>query len=110
MSVRESTATLRGLTDGWLAYDLDAWTRRILQRHFDPDTGSAYWLKQRAELDFDPLALTSYDELSLFDNFDLAVLRDADPADFVPQAVPRPLAGRVWESAGTTGKPCRVFY
>jgi hypothetical protein len=110
MSVRVSTETLQGLTDGWLAEDLDAWTRHVLRRHFDPEGGAPHWLKKRAELDFDPLEIERYDELSAFDNFDLAVLRDSDPADFVPQSVPRPLAGRVWESGGTTGKPCRAFY
>ncbi|MGC4807695.1 hypothetical protein [Micromonospora sp. DT233] len=110
MSVKASKEELQGLTDDWLARDLDAWTRHVLRRHFDPDGGSGYWLKRRAELDFDPLEITRYDELSAFGNFDLAVLRDLDPAEFVPQSVPRPLAGRVWESAGTTGKPCRVHY
>ena len=28
----------------------------------------------------------------------------------MPLAVPRPLRGRVWDSGGTTGRPCRVFY
>jgi hypothetical protein len=110
MSVKASKDELSGLTAGWLAQDLDAWTRHVLRRHFDPDGGSPYWLKRRPELDFDPLAITRYEELAAFGNFDLAVLRDLDPSDFVPQSVPRPLAGRVWESAGTTGKPCRVFY
>ncbi|AXI80293.1 arylcarboxylate reductase [Peterkaempfera bronchialis] len=105
-----STESLKALTDGWLSWDLDAWTRHIVQRHFDPATGSAFWLKQRGSLDFDPLEITRYEELAAFGNFDLATLRDQDPADFVPQDVPRPLAGRVFESAGTTGKPCRVFY
>ena len=110
MSVRVSTDSLTALVDGWLAQDLDAWTRHVVRRHFDPEGGSIYWLKRRAELDFDPLAITHYEQLRQFGHFDLAVLRDADPVDFVPQSVPRPLAGRVWESAGTTGKPCRAFY
>jgi len=106
MSVEES----RSLTAAWLAQDLDEWTRRVLRRNFDPEHGSPYWLKRRAELDFDPLALTCYADLAAFGHFDLAVLRDLDPADLVPAAVPRPLGGRVWESGGTTGRPCRFFY
>ncbi|RLL68648.1 arylcarboxylate reductase [Streptomyces sp. Z26] len=90
--------------------DLDAWTRDVLRRHFDPESGSPYWLKQRPELGFDPLDITRYDELSAFGNFDLTQLRDMDPFDMLPQAVPRPLSGRVYESGGTTGSPCRVFY
>lgn len=110
MSIRMSAEELQALTDGWLAQDLDSWTRHVLRRHFDPESGSIYWLKRRPELDFDPLELTRYEELSAFENFDLSVLRDLDPGDLVPQSVPRPLAGRVWESAGTTGKPCQVHY
>ncbi|MEU0130865.1 arylcarboxylate reductase [Streptomyces sp. NPDC006289] len=110
MLVKMRMETLKALTDSWLAQDLDAWTRHVLRRHFDPDDGSAYWLKQRGELDFDPLEITRYDELSAFGNFDLTLLRDLDPADLVPQAVPRPLNGRIFESGGTTGRPCRVHY
>jgi hypothetical protein len=90
--------------------DLDAWTRHVLRRNFDPIGGSPYWLARQAHLSFDPLDITWYDELTKFDAFSLATLRDLDPADLVPRSVARPLAGRVWESGGTTGKPCRVFY
>ncbi|AXK33723.1 arylcarboxylate reductase [Streptomyces armeniacus] len=96
--------------ESWLDTDLDAWTRKVLRRQFDPETGSPYWLKQVPELGFDPLEITRYDELSAFGNFDLSVLRDLDPVDMLPQAVERPLTGRVFESGGTTGAPCRVFY
>ncbi|MEX2974733.1 arylcarboxylate reductase [Streptomyces sp. C184] len=94
----------------WLSMDLDAWTRHVVRRHFAPDTGSPYWLKRRDELDFDPLDITHYTELSAFGHFTLGALRDLDPVDLVPQAVPRPLSGRVFDSGGTTGRPCHVFY
>ncbi|MFG2677202.1 arylcarboxylate reductase [Streptomyces sp. NPDC048445] len=110
MSVTMSAEEPRSLTDGWLAQDLDEWTRRVLRRQFDPEHGSPYWLKRRTELDFDPLGLTGYDDLAAFGHFDITALRDLDPADLVPAAVPRPLGGRVWESGGTTGRPSRVFY
>src|SRR5215212_5107656 len=96
--------------DGWLAYDLDAWTRRVIRRHFDPQTGSPYWLARAADLPFEPRDITRYDELAAFGPFPMQLLRTADPADLVPLAVPRPLTGRVWDSGGTTGDPCRVFY
>lgn len=98
------------LTDQWLAMDQDAWTRHVVRRHFDPDGGSRYWLKKAADLSFDPRDITRYDELLGFGPFDLADLRGVDPDDLVPQYVPRPLTGRIWESGGTTGTPCRVFY
>ncbi|MGA8112197.1 MAG: hypothetical protein WCA46_00890 [Actinocatenispora sp.] len=102
--------TLASLTEQWLSTDIDEWTRRVVRRHFDPETGSPYWLKRRPLLGFEPLDITRYEELEAFGAFTLATLRDLDPAELVPLAVPRPLAGRVWESGGTTGRPCRVFY
>lgn len=110
MATNMQRDVLDGFITDWLAQDLDEWTRRVLRRHFDPGTGSAFWLKQRSELGFDPLEITRYAELTAFDNFELSVLRDQDPADFVPAAVPRPLAARIWESGGTTGRPGRVCY
>lgn len=69
-----------------------------------------YWLQRRSEFPLDPLEITRYDELAMFGHFDLAVLRDIDPVDLVPQASSRPFSGRVWETTGTTGRPCRVLY
>lgn len=98
------------LIQDWLATDLDAWTRHVLTRTFDPEMGAPYWLRRAADLDFDPRDITRYDELTAFGPFPLDVLRTQDPRDLVPLAVPRPLTGRVWDSGGTTGSPCRVFY
>ncbi|MET8689243.1 arylcarboxylate reductase [Streptomyces sp. NPDC004732] len=98
------------LVKEWLDIDIDRWTRQVVRRTFDPDFGSPYWLRQVPRLDFDPLEIARYEELSAFGPFPLADLRTTDPADLVPRAVPRPLAGRVWETGGTTGTPCRVFY
>jgi hypothetical protein len=98
------------LVDGWLDTDLDDWTRSVVRRHFDPATGSPYWLRRAAELSFDPRDINRYEQLAAIGPFDLDVLRYSDPADFVPMAVRRPLAGRVWDSGGTSGAPCRVFY
>lgn len=98
------------LTDHWLSIDLDAWTRHVVRRHFNPALGSPYWLKKATELSFDPMDITEYAQLTEFGPFDLGNLRGQDPADLVPLDVPRPLAGRVWESGGTTGDPVRAFY
>lgn len=98
------------LTDVWLAQDLDAWTRRIVLRHFDPERGSPYWLARAAQLPFDPRDISRYEELARLGPFPLELLRTADPADLVPKQIPRPLTGRIWESGGTTGSPCRVYY
>jgi hypothetical protein len=103
-------AEFQAMVDSWLATDLDSWTRRVVARHFDPETGSPYWLARAAELDFDPRDITRYEELPAFGPFPLGELRSRDPEDLVPRDVPRPLVGRIYESGGTTGLPCRVFY
>ncbi|MGN5377313.1 arylcarboxylate reductase [Streptomyces lasalocidi] len=77
---------------------------------FDPQSGSPYWLSRLPELSFDPLEITGYDGLVAFGPFPLEVLRSQDPAQMVPQSVPRPLRGKIWETGGTTGSPCRVFH
>ena len=100
--------------DAWIARrldtDLDSWCRAVLQRHFHPETGSPYWLGRARTLDFDPRDITRYDQLSAFGPFPLDTLRRRDPAELVPLSVPRPLTGRVWDTGGTTGTPCRVHY
>jgi hypothetical protein len=103
-------ADVPALISQWLSSDPDEWTRRVVSRHFDPESGSPYWLRMRASLPFEPLDITRYEQLAEFGPFPLQALRDTDPADFVPLAVPRPLSGRIWETGGTTGEPCRVFY
>lgn len=98
------------LIDQWMAVDLDSWTRRVIARHFDKESGSLYWLERVHELSFDPRDITKYGELVEFGPFLLDDLRSQDPARMVPLSVPRPLVGRVWDSGGTTGSPCRAFY
>lgn len=101
---------VKAVVDRYLQTDLDEWTRHVLRRTFDAETGSPYWLERMAELDFDPRELTRYEQLTAFGPFPLAVLRELDPVELVPKAVPRPLVGRIWDSGGTTGDPCRIFY
>lgn len=98
------------LVSKWLDTDIDEWTRRVVRRTFDIDEGSPYWLSRRERLGFDPYDITRYEELTAFGPFPLADLRSVDPADLVPRAVHRPLTGRIWDTGGTTGRPCRVFY
>ena len=94
----------------WLSADIDQWAKRIVRRHFDPVTGSPFWLRRAAELSFDPRDITRYQELSVFGLFPLDELRTLDPADLVPLDRPRPLPGGIWESDGDAGDPRRVYY
>jgi phenylacetate-coenzyme A ligase PaaK-like adenylate-forming protein len=95
--------------EAWLGQDLDEWVRRIIRRTFDPNTGAQFWLKRATELDFDPLEIETAADLVRFGPFPIDELRTYDPASLIPSVCPRTLSGRVWETGGTTGKPCRVF-
>lgn len=94
----------------FLKVDLDEWTRRIVARHFHPETGSPFWLARRARLPFDPLSITTYAELERFGPFPMDEMTSCDPRDLVPLANPRPLTGQIWDSGGTTGTPKRLYY
>ncbi|WP_405612528.1 hypothetical protein [Streptomyces sp. NBC_01508] len=91
-----------------LAVDLDTWTRRMMRWHFEPETGSPFWLKRRTSLGFDPLKdIDGYAALERFGLFDKAALRAASATDLRPRGY-RDRAFRVFETGGTTGAPCRV--
>ncbi|MCI4065589.1 hypothetical protein MRQ36_24700 [Micromonospora sp. R77] len=100
-----TTDAAPGVPDRWIPFDLDAWTRYVVRRHFDPETGSPYWLKRTTELPFDPRDITAYDELAALGCTDP---RGVDPVDLLPQD--RPVAGRLWESTGTLGGHCRFVH
>ncbi|MFJ7045445.1 hypothetical protein ACIQVC_18830 [Streptomyces sp. NPDC101112] len=85
----------------WLETDLHVWTRKVVARHLHPETGSPYWLRRAARLDFAPRDITRYQRLTAFGPF--PSLRSQDPADLVPLAVPRPLTGPVRDTGGPTG-------
>lgn len=78
--------------------------------HFDPETGSPFWLRRARTLDFDPLEdVHSFEDLSLFPNV-VNELRDVPVRDLIP----RGYGGRaevvgVFESGGTTGTPKRLL-
>jgi phenylacetate-coenzyme A ligase PaaK-like adenylate-forming protein len=84
---------------------LDAHVREIVAWHFDPQTGSPFWLERAAGLGFDPRKeVRGYDDLALFGHFEDSCLRGGP----VRRWIPRGLAGRpayVFETGGSTGVP-----
>lgn len=88
--------------------DLDAWTREVIEIHFDPETGTPYWLQWAEDHGVDPRAeVTEFADLhTVFDPFEADVLRALPVEQFAPQS----LDGnhRVYETGGTTGPPKRV--
>lgn len=88
----------------------DAYLRAAIQWHFSPRTGSPFWLRRAAQLDFDPITeITSFDDLARFPNV-VDELRDVDVHDLIPAGYGADAqAPRVFESGGTTGAPKRVI-
>lgn len=82
--------------------------REALEWHFDPETGSQFWLDRLPELGFDPVRdIRTAEDLARFPDFS-SELRDVP----VEHLIPRGLGGqyfRVYDSGGTSGSPKRVI-
>jgi phenylacetate-coenzyme A ligase PaaK-like adenylate-forming protein len=84
---------------------LDAHTREIVAWHFDPATGSPFWLEYASRLKWDPRKeIQTYDDLDKFDNFEDEWLRGGPVRRWVPKAFAnRPIT--TFETGGSTGVP-----
>lgn len=80
-----------------------------MEWHFNPETGSPYWLKRAKSLHFDPRKdVKRIEDLALFPNI-VDELRDVRAEDLLPKGYgPHPDVVAVPESGGTTGPPKRV--
>jgi phenylacetate-coenzyme A ligase PaaK-like adenylate-forming protein len=89
--------------------DPDELIRAAMDWHFNPATGSPYWLERAKSLEFDPRAdVKSFEDLALFPNV-TNELRDVRAQDLIPQGYgPHPDVLGVFESGGTTGAPKRI--
>lgn len=89
--------------------DADEFLRAAMEWHFNPETGSPFWLRKAATFGFDPRTdVKSHDDLALFPNV-VNELRDVPVEDLIPKGYGgrAPILG-VYESGGTTGPPKRV--
>ena len=84
---------------------LDAWTREIVQWHFDSETGCPFWLEYAQTLDWDPRReIQCYDDLSRFGSFQDEWLRGGPVRRWVPRAYAKsPIS--IFETGGSTGVP-----
>ncbi|CAM2065058.1 hypothetical protein SCOR_06755 [Sulfidibacter corallicola] len=88
---------------------LDAQVREVVNWHFDPDTGTPFWLEYAAKLDFDPRdRIRGYDDLKLLGSFQDEWLRRIPVRKWIPQGFAnQPVS--VFETGGSTGVPkCRI--
>lgn len=84
---------------------LDAHVRDIVAWHFNPDTGTPFWLERAKSLGFDPRGeVNGFDDLKRFGLFEDEWLRGGPVRRWVPKALQnRPIY--VFETGGTTGIP-----
>ena len=84
---------------------LDQHVREMVEWHFNPATGSPFWLEKAKELNFDPRKdVKSFDDLRKFPLFEDDWLRGGPVRRWVPNGLKdRPVY--VFETGGTTGIP-----
>jgi hypothetical protein len=84
---------------------LDAHVREIVSWHFDPQTGTPFWLEYASKLEFDPRAeIEGYSDLKLLGHFEDEWLRGGPVRRWVPKAYANePIS--VFETGGSTGIP-----
>jgi hypothetical protein len=94
-----------GLSGAEAGERLDAWTREIVAWHFDPATGSPFWLERAKGLGFDPRReVKGYADLSKFGFFEDEWLRGGPVRRWVPKGqAGKPVS--VFETGGSTGVP-----
>jgi phenylacetate-coenzyme A ligase PaaK-like adenylate-forming protein len=84
---------------------LDAHVRDIVAWHFNPDTGTPFWLERAKTLGFDPRKeVNGFEDLKKFGLFEDEWLRGGPVRRWVPKAYQdKPIY--VFETGGTTGIP-----
>lgn len=84
---------------------LDAHVRDIVAWHFNPETGTPFWLERAKTLGFDPRnEVHGFDDLKKFGQFEDEWLRGGPVRRWVPKAYQdKPIY--VFETGGTTGIP-----
>lgn len=84
---------------------LDAHVREIVEWHFNPETGTPFWVEKAKTLGFDPRKeVKCFDDLKKFGLFEDEWLRGGPVRRWVPKALQnKPIY--VFETGGTTGIP-----
>lgn len=105
MTVAPDTTTPLDLQVRAARERLDAHVRELVAWHFDPETGSPFWLQWAEDRGVDPRGeVQAFDDLRFFGHFQDEWLRGGP----VRRWIPKGLAGQpayVFETGGTTGVP-----
>jgi len=84
---------------------LDAHVRQVVGWHFDPETGTPFWLEVASQLDWDPRSeIRTYEDLDRFGFFQDEWLRGGPVRRWVPRGyADQPIYS--FETGGSTGVP-----
>src|SRR5216117_58384 len=105
MQMAQSTAGVGAAAASASRAALDAWVREVVAWHFDPATGSPFWLDFAKKAGWDPRKeITNFDDLKRFGEFQDEWLRGGPVRRWVPRAyADRPIY--IFETGGSTGVP-----
>lgn len=89
---------------------LNSHVRKIIGWHFNPETGSKFWLKKKETLSFNPIQdVKTYQDLKLFPDFS-DDFRSYPIEEIIPQGFKKAgIIPDIFESGGATGKPKRII-
>jgi len=95
-----------------VAADLDAHVRQIVALHFDPCTGSPYWLERQEKLRINAAReIKTFADLAVLGAMEEDALSRRSVLDFVPLSERDRLTGAVIaDTGGTTGPPKRTIF
>ena len=83
----------------------------ILDLHFDPDSGSSYWLDILNKTGLNRHDFHAIEDLYLLGPMDVSELRSRPITDFIPASLHHRMGEMILaETGGTTGDPCRRVY
>ena len=84
---------------------LDSHVREIVQWHFDPETGTPFWIEYAKKLKFDPRKeIHNYEDLKKLGHFEDEWLRGGPVRRWVPRAYSNEPVS-IFETGGSTGVP-----
>ncbi len=93
------------MTEAEAREQLDAHVCEIIEWHFNPETGSPFWLEKAQSFNFDPRKdVKCFDDLKKFEHFEDEWLRGGPIRRWVPKAYENEKV-YVFETGGTTGIP-----
>ncbi len=86
--------------------------RQVLAIHFDPESGSPYWLEQQERLGIDVRReIQCSADFYRLGPMDVSAMRSRPIIDFIPRSLHGELATFLLsETGGTTGDPCRRVF